>query len=107
MRNPPSRRVAAPRVDQLAARVRWLDRYRPGLAIFAALVMAPLAQARLGRELGAEWPRFYTTLLAAMLGVIVWWFAEVALVYVTALWETEQYRLACDRGLPRAILYKR
>ncbi|HET9623028.1 MAG TPA: hypothetical protein VFP84_16765 [Kofleriaceae bacterium] len=95
-----------PRVDTLAARVRWLDRYRRAVAVLAACAAAPYVRAWLGHELGAEWPRFYTLLLAVMLAVMVWMIVEVGLVYVTALWETEQYRLAHDRGLPRAILVR-
>lgn len=92
------------RVDTLAARVRWLDRYRRWLALSAAAIAAPLLIAQVGELLGAEWPQFHATLLSLMLGVIVWWVVEVCLVYVTAVWETEHDRLVRDRGLPRAIL---
>jgi hypothetical protein len=102
----PSRSVSHLRVDTLAARVRWLDRYRRTVALLVATLAAPLLRALLGSELGADWPQFHATLLWLVLGVIAWWTVEVCLVYVTALWETEQYRLACDRGLPRAILHK-
>jgi polyferredoxin len=91
------------RVDTLAARVRWLDRYRRAVAITAAGAFAPYLMSKLGHELGSEWPQFHITLLSLMLGVVVWMLVEVGLVYVTALWETEQYRLTRDRGLPRAI----
>jgi hypothetical protein len=99
-----SRQPVRPRVAALAARVRWLDRYRRIAAIAAAAVVAPLLIARVGALLGAEWPRFHATLLSLMLGVSVWWLVEVGLVYVTAVWETEHDRLVRDRGLPRAIL---
>lgn len=91
------------RVETLAARVRWLDRYRRALAVAAASVITWWLIAKLGRELGAEWPHFHITLLSIMLGVAVWMAVEICLVYITALWETEQYRLSRDRGLPRAI----
>jgi hypothetical protein len=94
------------RVDTLAARVRWLDRYRRAVAVLAACGTAPYVMSKLSRELGVEWPHFHITLLALMLGVVVWMIVEVGLVYVTALWETEQYRLTRDRGLPRAILLR-
>ena len=77
------------RVDRLAARVRWLDRY---------LI------AQVAGVLGADWPQIHATVLSVMLGVIVWWVIEVGLVYVTALWETEHDRLLRERGLPRAVL---
>jgi len=92
------------REDTLAARVRWLDRYRRWIALSAAALTAPLLIAQLGDLLGAEWPQLHATLLSLMLGVIVWWIVEVGLVYVTAVWETEHDRLVRDRGLPRAIL---
>ena len=94
------------RVDQLAARVRWLDRYRRILAISAATMISPILIARVAAVLGADWPQIHATVLSVMLGVIVWWIIEVALVYVTALWETEHDRLVRDRGLPRAILHR-
>jgi polyferredoxin len=97
-------RSLSSRVEQLAARVRWLDRHRRTIAIAAAMVISPFLIAQLGHELGAEWPELHATMLSAMLGMIVWWVIEVGLVYVTALWETEHYRLALDRGLPRAVL---
>jgi hypothetical protein len=99
-------RPCCPRVDQLAARVRWLDRYRRMLAISAATIVAPILIAQVAEVLGADWPQIHATVLSVMLGVIVWWIIEVGLVYVTALWETEHDRLVRDRGLPRAILRK-
>jgi polyferredoxin len=96
-------RSLSSRAERLAARVRWLDRYRRLLAVAAATVISPFLIAQLGNELGAEWPELHATMLSVMLGVIVWWVIEVGLVYVTALWETEHYRLALARGLPRAV----
>lgn len=92
------------RVDQLAARVRWLDRYRRRVAISGAALIAPLLIAQVAGVLGADWPQIHATVLSLMLGVIAWWVIEVALVYITALWETEHDRLIRDRGLPRAVL---
>ncbi|HEY6173584.1 MAG TPA: hypothetical protein VIX73_04035 [Kofleriaceae bacterium] len=94
------------RVDQLAARVRWLDRYRRIVAISAATMIAPILIAQVAAVLGADWPQIHATVLSVMLGVIVWWIIEVGLVYVTALWETEHDRLVRDRGIPRAVLLR-
>jgi polyferredoxin len=94
------------RVDKLAARVRWLDRYRRVVALVAAAIIAPFLIAQVGEVLGAEWPEMHATLLSVMLGVIVWWIIEVGLIYLTALWETEHARLARSHGLPRAIIRK-
>jgi len=101
-------RGARPRVDALADRVRWLDRYRRAVALSVAAVVSPILITMARDQLGADWPKLNALLvLSAMLGVILWWIIEVGLVYVTALWETEHYRLARDRGLPRAIVRKR
>jgi hypothetical protein len=100
------RSLPHPRVDLLAARVRWLDRHRRTLAIAAAGIVAPVLIAQLADALGADWPRIHTTLLSGMLGVLVWWVIEVGLIYLTAVWETEHCQLVRDRGLPRAILHR-
>jgi len=76
------------------------------VALSAAAVIAPVLLAQVADVLGAEWPEMHATLLSVMLGVLVWWFIEVGLIYVTALWETEHDRLVRDRGLPRAILHR-
>jgi uncharacterized membrane-anchored protein YitT (DUF2179 family) len=94
------------RVEQLAARVRWLDRYRRIVAISAATMIAPILIAQVAGVLGADWPQIHATILSVMLGVIVWWIVEVGLVYVTALWETEHDRMVRDRGLPRAVVLR-
>jgi len=94
------------RVDQLAARVRWLDRYRRFMAISGAALIAPILIAQVAGVLGAEWPQIHATVLSLMLGVIVWWVFEVGLAYLTALWETEHDRLLRERGLPRAIVLR-
>jgi cell shape-determining protein MreD len=104
MSGEPARPVFAHRVDQLASRVRWLDRYRRLLAIIAATLIAPILIAHVAGVLGGDWPQIHATVLSVMLGVIVWWVIEVGLVYVTALWETEHDQLLRDRGLPRAVL---
>jgi len=107
MSGEPSRQLPQQRVDTLAARVRWLDRYRRWVALAAATVIAPLLLAQVGEVLGADWPEMHATLLSLMVGVIIWWIIEVALIYLTALWETEHDRLSRDRGLPRAIVVER
>ncbi len=94
------------RTELLTSRVRWLDRYRRGVAIIAAIVISPLLVAQLIAGLGGEWPEIHATLLSLMLGVMVWCVVEVALVWVTAWWATECDRLLRDRGLPRAIVRK-
>jgi polyferredoxin len=106
MSGQPTRLLFHRRVDQLAARVRWLDRHRRLLAISAAALVSPILIAQVAEVLGADWPQIHATVLSVMLGVIVWWVIEVGLIYVTALWETEHDRLLRERGLPRAILLR-
>jgi hypothetical protein len=100
------RSLPDPRVESLAARVRWLDRYRRMLAIASAVLTAPVVMAELAEGLGTDWPEMHATVLSLMLGVVVWWIFEIGLVYVTALWETEHARLVREYGLPRAVALK-
>jgi hypothetical protein len=92
------------RIQQLARRVRWLDRYRRGIAVVTAMIAVVILMEQLADVLGADWPRFHSTVLAVMLAVIGWWMIEVGLAWITAMWETECDRLIRDRGLPRAEL---
>ena len=95
------------RIQRLARRVGWLDRYRRILAIACAVVISPLLISHLAEVLGVDWPRLHTTALSTMLGFFVWCAIEVGLVWLTALWETEWAQLTRDRGLPRAVVHKR
>jgi hypothetical protein len=61
----PLRPLFQQRVDQLAARVRWLDHYRRMLAITSATIVAPLLIAQVAEVLGAEWPQIHATVLSA------------------------------------------
>ncbi len=99
--------ACAGRIDSLARRVRWLDRYRRMLAVLAALVAAPLLIAELSESLGAQWPRMHATALSVMVGVGVWCVTEIVLAWITAVWETEHCILSRERGLPRAIVRRR
>ncbi len=90
------------RIDQLAARVRWLDRYRRVVAIGIAMVLSPALLS----ALTDEWPRFFRGALFITGGAVLWWIVETVLAAATALFETEAEQLARDRGLPRAIVRK-
>ena len=96
------------RAEVLARRVRWLDRYRRRVAIAAAAALSLTMAFATSWLLGSDWPVFHARLLAIMAGVIAWWIVEVALAWVTALWETEADRLLRDRGLPpmRVVIRK-
>lgn len=87
------------RITQLAARVRWLDRYRRIVAIGIAMILAPLLLS----ELTDQWPQFFRGAMYVSGGAILWWLVETVLAAATALFETEAEQLARDRGLPRAI----
>jgi hypothetical protein len=95
------------RSEQLAARVRWLDRYRRALAILIAGIAAPLAIRRLAHLVGADWPELHGLALSVVVGVIAWWVIEVALAGLTAVWETECACLCRDRRVPRAVVVRR
>jgi hypothetical protein len=95
------------RIVTLAGRVRWLDRHRRLIAIAAAALTAPLIMAVLDQVLGTDWPEMHATLLMLMIGVMLWWFVEVGLVWITAVWETEYDRMIRDRGMPVARLVRK
>ena len=87
------------RIEKLASRVGWLDRYRRAIAIVLAIAWSGLLLHRFDDEFGA-------TLLSAMFGLFAWCGIEVGLAWLTALWETECAQLIRDRGLPRAVIHK-
>ena len=91
-------------IERLARRVRWLDRYRRYLAIGTAILVALVSMHRFVEIAGAEWPDVHTKALGLMIGVLSWWVAEVALAWITSVWETRCDRMLRDRGLPRAEL---
>jgi len=88
------------RLDRLAARVRWLDRYRRLVAIAVAMVLAAL----LISQLTEQWPKFFRGAVYISAGAILWWLIETVLAAATALFETEAEQIARERGLPRATL---
>ncbi len=90
------------RIEQLADRVRWLDRYRRTLGVGAGVAGAPF----ISLGLSDDWPRVHMYALVVTMGFVVWLITEVVLACVTAAWETECDQLMRDRGLPRAILRK-
>ncbi len=98
---------APDRLEQLARRVRWLDRYRRTLAVLAALVLSPLAIAWLARDLNGEWTRLQLTLTAGVIAPVTWWIAELTFAWRAASWETEHSQLSRECGLPRAELLRR
>jgi len=98
---------SADRIDQLARRVRWLDRYRRLLAIVATGVVTPVLIYNFEKIVGTDWPDAHVWMLGAMLALLTWWTSEVALAWVTALWETQHDRLARGRGLPIAYVVRR
>jgi len=97
----------ASRIRRLTARVRWFDRHRRLVAISLALVISPLVVDTFDDALGAGWPLVHSVGIAVMLGVAVWWIAEVIFAWMLALWETECDDLTRNAGLPRAELIRR
>jgi hypothetical protein len=90
------------RVAELAARVRWLDRYRRMLAIVAAAIIAPMLISKLAGAIGVASSELHGVGLSVMVGLLAWWIVEVALAWITAVWETECACLVRDQRLPRA-----
>lgn len=90
------------RIQRLARRVGWLDRYRRAIAVTIALVLSIVMISELREALGSDWPEMHATLLGIMLGAIVWCLAEIGLAWITALWETECHRLMRQGQLPAA-----
>ncbi len=99
--------MAVDRAEELARRVRWLDAHRRHVAIAVAFLAAVILTAFAHWIFGADWPMFHARLVAVMAGVITWWVVEVALAWITALWETEADRLRNERGLPPMRVVKR
>jgi hypothetical protein len=95
------------RLERLGRRVRWLDRWRRLVAIVLTIAIAPFMVLDLVSVLGTDWPAEHTTVLALMLGFLLWCAVEVGLAWITALWETEHARLGRQRGLPRARVIRR
>ena len=99
--------MSGSRIQRLAARVHWCDRYRRRIAIAVALIVAPIAIARLDSALAHDWRWLHAVVLGAMLASVIWWVVEVGFAWLAALWETEYDRLIRDRGLPLARLIRR
>ncbi len=99
--------VPAERIPKLAARVRWLDRYRHLLAVIVGLVATRFRLVELADVLEADWDDFQVLLYGSIIGIGVWIAAEVVFAYLTALWETEYCRLTREKRVPRAIARRR
>jgi hypothetical protein len=98
------RRTAAPRIDVLARRVRWLDRYRRVLSMLIATVVWFVLMYELDLLIGSGWPGLALPVFLA--AATVWWIVEVAFAWAIALWETEHDRLMRGAGLPVARIVR-
>lgn len=97
----------ANRLDVLARRVRWLDRYRRSLSVVLAVVCWVVASRKLTAYFAVQWPDVLAGIVTALFAVVAWWVIEMVFAWVLALWETEHDRISRDRGLPRASLLRR
>jgi hypothetical protein len=95
------------RLEQLARRVRWLDRRRRQLSVLIAVAFCVLLSRELAQAFDAPWPSFLVCMVSVMFSSLAWWCVEAALAWLTALWETEHAQIARDRGLPRAELIQK
>ena len=101
----------ASRVEVLARRVGWLDRYRRWLAIAITLVVCPLlllrTHAGLAEFVTTEWPRLHAMLVTTVVFVTLWMIIETALAWLTAVWETDCVHLMREHRVPPARLLRR
>jgi hypothetical protein len=94
-------------IERLARRVRWLDRYRRYISIGLGIGLSVVAMRRFAAIAGSDWPDAHVKALGIMCAVIFWWTTEVALAWITSVWETRCDHLLRERGLPRAELLPR
>ena len=96
------------RIELLARRVTWLDRYRRVIAVISAIVAGAFLMWWLPDGLGVEWPKFHARLMSFVLALFAWLAIEVALAWLAAVWATEHDRaVRADPSLPRAQLLRR
>jgi hypothetical protein len=99
--------VSPARVEELARRVRWFDRYRHTIAVAIAIAVGSFGIILIPRALGPDWPAFHARLMAIVGGLVLGFVIEIGLAGALAIWEVEHDRLLRDRGLPRAELLQR
>lgn len=102
--------MAAPPADRmeiLAKRVRWLDRYRRALSIPIAIGIWIAIARYLAALFEGNWPGIIPGATAGLFAIAAWWIVEIGFAWMIALWETEHDKLSRDRGLPRAELLPR
>ncbi len=92
------------RIQNLAARVRWLDKWRHAIALVVSIAVAVLLARRMQHALGDDFPRAYAKTVAVALGSAAWAMLELVCAGLAAMWETEHDLALRDRGLPRAVL---
>jgi hypothetical protein len=100
----PKMAAAPDRIETLAKRVRWLDRYRRALSVTLAVVAWLVISHELAALFGADWPSVVPGIVATLPASAAWWIIEIGFAWTIALWETEHDKLSRDRGLPRAEL---
>jgi hypothetical protein len=98
------------RLDSLARRVQWADRYRHLLAFLVAAAITPVLVARLSEAVDLDW-RSVQIILGTMIGTVVWLAVEVIFATLVAAWELRHERLAAravvTRRLPTARIVRR
>jgi hypothetical protein len=100
-------RDAADRIDTLAARVRWLDRYHRAVSLFIAGGVWVVLAYELALLFGESSPSVTSAIVGFMFAALGWWLVEAGFAWTIALFEVEHERLARDRGLPTAVLLRR
>jgi len=90
----------------LAARTRWLERYRRLIAIPASLILWVATASHLSLLFGGDGVNALSLTVSVMPAVVCWWLIETVFAWMMAAWEFEHDKLARDLGLPVARLLR-
>lgn len=98
---------ATDRIETLAARIRWFDRYRRALSLLAGGLVWALLAYELAWLFGEDGPSVVSVIVGLMVAAVAWWLTEALFAWTIALWEVQHDRLARGTGLPVAVLLRR
>jgi hypothetical protein len=98
--------VPVERIDVLAARTRWLERYRRSIAVPLGFVLWFVIAGQLSLLFGGDGINMLSLVVSVMPAVVCWWLVETMFAWMMATWEFEHDKLARDLGLPQARLLR-
>ena len=88
-------------------RVTFFTRWRHVVSVAVASFAASAILSGVTDHFDIEWSPIYVILLFAVLGSVIWWFAECVIAAVIAIWETRTCALLRNPELPVARLLRR